>query len=65
MAYDSAYAKRKNDYDTTQILPGVSEAQDTIYRPENPEPTKTTVADPTSFTEPNTGTSISKGKRSP
>jgi hypothetical protein len=33
MTYTSAYDARKNDWDNNQILPGVSEEQDVVYRP--------------------------------
>lgn len=65
MTLGSAYDKRDSDFNSTQILPGVSEAQDTFYRKESPEPTQDNIAEPASFTEPNTGTSINKSKRSP
>ena len=61
MKYGNAYDKRKNDYDTTQILPGVSESQDTVYRPSNPDTPNTGGQ---SFQEPNIGTSINKWERS-
>lgn len=63
MNLGSGYAKRKNDYDSTQILPGVSEAQDTYYRTDSPEPPP--IATPDSFTQPNTSTGINKFKRTP
>jgi hypothetical protein len=63
MTLGGGYAKRKSDYDSTQILPGVSEAQDTFYRKDSPEPPP--IATPASFTEPNTSTSINKFKRTP
>lgn len=65
MNLGSAYDKRKNDYDTTQILPGVSEAQDTYYRTDSPEPTPNNISTADSFTQPNTNTSINKFKRTP
>lgn len=62
MAYGNAYQKRQNDYNNTNILPGVSESQDVVYRPNSPDP-----ANPNSggdsFTEPNVGTSINKTQR--
>jgi len=62
MAFGGADDKRQNDFDTTKILPGVSESQDTVYRhaPNNPD---TPISDGESFTEPNTKTSISKSTR--
>lgn len=35
MTYTSAYSKRENDWENNQILPGISEEQDVVYRPEN------------------------------
>lgn len=35
MANPGAYARRQEDYDTDGILPGISESQDTVYRPKN------------------------------
>ena len=32
MKYGGGYAKRNADYNTTEILPGVSESQNTYYR---------------------------------
>ena len=63
MTLGGGYAKRRNDYDSTQILPGVSEAQDVVSRTNSPEPPP--IAKPNSFTEPNTNTSINKFKRTP
>jgi hypothetical protein len=63
MTLGEAYDKRKSDYNSTQILPGVSEAQDTVYRTDSPEPPP--IAQPASFTEPNTGTSVNNYKRTP
>jgi hypothetical protein len=66
MTYGSGYDKRQDDYDTTQILPGVSESQDTIRRVNaatninNPD---TPLSGGESFTEPNTNTSINKTRR--
>ena len=60
MAYGGAYDKRQDDYDNTQILPGVSESQDTYYRSTNPDQP---ISDGQSFTEPNTNTSIDKTQR--
>ena len=60
MAYGGAYDKRQNDYDTTDILPGVSESQDVKYRPNDPDSPR---SDGQSFVEPNTNTSIDKSKR--
>ena len=60
MALGSAYDKRASDYDSTQILPGVSESQDTVYRPTNPD---SHVPGGQSFTQPNTNTSINKTER--
>lgn len=35
MIYPDAYGDRNNDYKDQQILPGISESQDVIYRPNN------------------------------
>ena len=60
MKYGSAYDARNADYKSTNILPGVSESQDTYYRPDTPDGP----ASPgTSFVEPNTNTSINKSTR--
>ena len=40
MTYTSGYADRANDYAHQQILPGVSESQDVVYRPANIDPSK-------------------------
>jgi len=63
MTYGNAYDDRTADYKSTQILPGVSEAQDVEYRPTTPDPTKLPPAGGDSFTEPNTNTSINKFQR--
>ena len=60
MKYGSAYDKRTEDYKNSQILPGVSESQDTVYRPTNPDVPHSGSA---SFIQPNTNTSIDKTKR--
>jgi hypothetical protein len=60
MKYGSAYDKRTADYNQSQILPGVSESQDTFYRKINPD---TPISGGQSFVEPNTNTSISKPTR--
>lgn len=62
MEFGSAYKKRQNDYDTTQILPGVSESQDTVYRSASTNP-DTPISPGDSFTEPNTNTSVNKPSR--
>ncbi len=62
MTYGGAYNKRQNDYDTTDILPGVSESQDTFYRNKNSS-VDLPQADPSSFKEPNTNTSINNPYR--
>ncbi len=59
MIYGGAYDKRQNDYDTTRILPGVSESQDVKYRKDLDSPR----AEGDSFQEPDTNTSINKWKR--
>ena len=40
MTYGDGYADRINDYAHQQILPGVSESQDVVYRPANLDPSK-------------------------
>lgn len=65
MVFGGGYEKRKVDYGKngdTQILPGISESQDTEYRnaptdPDNPH------AKNVKFVEPNTNTSINKWER--
>lgn len=44
MTYTSGYADRANDYAHEQILPGVSESQDVVYRPANLDPSKSETA---------------------
>jgi len=62
MTFSDAYALRQNDYKHNQILPGVSESQDTVYRsaPSNPD---TPHGGGTGFPQPNTGTSINSPQR--
>ncbi len=60
MEYGSAYDKRQNDYNNSQILPGVSESQNTYYRPVTPDQPP---SGGESFTEPDVGTSINKTQR--
>lgn len=60
MKYGSGYDKRANDFNNSKILPGVSESQDTFYRPNNPD---TPVSPGQSFIQPNTNTSINKTQR--
>lgn len=62
MQYGSAYDKRQADYDSTQILPGVSESQDIKLRPISPDQP---LSPNQSFKEPNTNTSINSSKRTP
>lgn len=62
MVYGGGYQERAADFKNTQILPGVSESQDVIYRPNNPD---MPVSPNQSFIEPNTNTSIDKSKRTP
>ncbi len=60
MQYGGGYKERAVDYNNAQILPGVSESQDVVYRPTNPDsPTSPNQ----SFVEPNTNTSIDKPTR--
>lgn len=63
MAYGNAYNKRVDDYDNSQILPGVSESQDVVYRKATPDPTPLPPEAGSSFIEPNTNTSINKTQR--
>lgn len=37
MTFTSGYADRANDYANQQILPGISESQDVVYRPDFPK----------------------------
>jgi hypothetical protein len=60
MTYGSAYAARQADFDNEQILPGVSESQDTFYREGNLDQP---VSENASFTQPNTGTSVNNFTR--
>lgn len=60
MKYGSAYDKRLSDFNSTNIIPGVSESQDIVSRKINPD---TPVSPGSSFIEPNLGTSISKSER--
>jgi hypothetical protein len=57
MAFGSGYASRTDDYKNEQLLPGISESQDTIYR--NPS-VDTPHADPSSFAQPDTNTFITE-----
>ena len=55
MALGSAYRKREQDYNSTNILPGVSESQDVVYRKGNLDvPASPNI----SFIQPNQNTSI-------
>jgi len=60
MKYGEGYDKRTADYNQSQILPGVSESQDTVYRPTNVDVPHSGAQ---SFTQPNTKTSIRKPTR--
>jgi len=40
MTFTNGYADRANDFNHQQILPGVSESQDVVYRPANLDPSK-------------------------
>jgi hypothetical protein len=60
MKNGGAYDKRAADYNQSQILPGISESQDTIYRKNNPD---TPHSEGQSFVQPNTSTSIRKSTR--
>lgn len=61
MRYGGAYQQRAADYKSTDILPGVSESQDVVYRPTSPDTPPSTS---TPFEQPNTNTSINKSSRS-
>lgn len=60
MSYSAAQALRENDFKNNQILPGVSESQDVVYRPTNLD---SPVSQNHSFPQPNTkkGTQIDDG----
>lgn len=60
MKYGSAYDSRNANYKNSRILPGVSESQDTIFRPTNPDLPE---AISKSFIQPNTNTSIDDSER--
>lgn len=60
MKYGGGYQDRTADYNSTQILPGVSESQDVVYRPATPDQPP---SGNQSFIEPNTNTSINKPTR--
>jgi len=57
MKYGGGYQSRVADYKNANILPGVSESQDVVYRdaPNNPD---TPISPNQSFIQPNTNTSI-------
>ena len=65
MTYPDAYQLRQNDWKNNQILPGVSESQDTYYRsaPNNPDTPHSGGGG--SFPQPNTNTSVSNPTRNP
>lgn len=60
MTYSAASAARANDYANNQIMPGVSESQDVVYRPTN-------LDEPSSkngpFDQPNTGVNVKNSTR--
>lgn len=59
MSNTNGYNERQTDFDNNQILPGVGEAQDTVYRPTNPEPTAAEISPPNHiFAQPNQNTSV-------
>jgi hypothetical protein len=55
MRYGGGYQSRAADYKNSQILPGVSESQDVVYRPNDPDQP---VSPNQSFIQPNTNTSV-------
>lgn len=55
MAYTSAYTKRETDYENNQIMPGISEEQDVVYRPDDlnqPHSGNAPFAQPTTRSKP-------------
>ena len=58
MTFSSAYALRDNDSKNNQILPGVSESQDVVYRPNDPDSASYSPNGP--FQQPNNNTSVEK-----
>lgn len=60
MTYSSGSAARQNDWNNNQIMPGISESQDVVYRPENLD---TPLATNGPFVQPNSGASAGKSAR--
>lgn len=60
MTYSDAYKLREVDYKNNQILPGISEAQNVVYRPTNPDQPH---GGGVGFQQPNTGASINSATR--
>ena len=58
MTFSSAYSLRDNDHKNNQILPGVSESQDVVYRPNDPDSASFSPNGP--FQQPNNNTSVDK-----
>jgi hypothetical protein len=62
MTYTSGYADRANDFSHQQILPGVSESQDVVYRPQGidatPQELKASKINP--FPQPSTTPNVPK-----
>ena len=58
MTYTDAYRLRENDANNNRIIPGVSEAQDVVYRPVNPDNAAHSGNGP--FQQPNQNTSVNK-----
>ena len=56
MTFTNGYADRANDFNHQQILPGVSESQDVVYRPANLDPSKqaTSASQINPFQQPST-----------
>lgn len=56
MTYTTGYADRAHDFNNKQILPGVSESQDVVYRPSSLDPTsqETRASKTNPFPQPST-----------
>ena len=61
MSFGGAYKYRKNDFDHSEILPGISESQNTVYR--SPEDLDNPTSISSSFEQPDTATGINKTGR--
>jgi hypothetical protein len=64
MTYTNAYADRSHDFDNQQILPGVTENQDVVYRPKVLDPSKSDLnpGKINPFPQP-TANNVGKGKK--